>query len=77
MQLFDTHAHLDQTEFDADRVEVIARARKAGVENIIAIGISADTSAACVAWAVCVAGRLRTRKNNSSTNCTSCSATGR
>ena len=48
MQLFDTHAHLDQTEFDADRVEVIARARKAGVENIIAIGISADTSAACV-----------------------------
>ena len=25
MQLFDTHAHLDQTEFDTDRVEVIAR----------------------------------------------------
>ncbi len=48
MQLFDTHAHLDQTEFDADRLEVIKRAREAGVENIIAIGISADTSAACV-----------------------------
>ena len=48
MQLFDTHAHLDQSEFGADRVEVIARAREAGVDNIIAIGISADTSAACV-----------------------------
>jgi TatD DNase family protein len=48
MQLFDTHAHLDQPEFDADRVEVLARAREADVENIIAIGISAETSAACV-----------------------------
>ena len=45
MQLFDTHAHLDQPEFDDDRAEVIARAAAAGVENIIAIGISADTSA--------------------------------
>ena len=48
MQLFDTHAHLDQPEFDDDRAEVVARAKAAGVENIIAIGISADTSAACV-----------------------------
>jgi TatD DNase family protein len=48
MQLFDTHAHLDQPEFDADRAEVLARAREVGVENIIAIGISADTSAACI-----------------------------
>jgi TatD DNase family protein len=48
MQLFDTHAHLDQPEFDDDRTEVVARAREAGVQNIIAIGISADTSAICV-----------------------------
>jgi TatD DNase family protein len=48
MQLFDTHAHLDQSDFDADRIEVIARAREAGVDNVVAIGISADTSAACV-----------------------------
>jgi TatD DNase family protein len=48
MQLFDTHAHLDQPEFDDDRTEVIARAREAGVESIIAIGISTDTSAACI-----------------------------
>lgn len=48
MQLFDTHAHLDQAEFDPDRAEVLARARASSVEQIIAIGISADTSAACV-----------------------------
>jgi TatD DNase family protein len=48
MQLFDTHAHLDQPEFDDDRDAVIARAREAGVEHIIAVGISADTSAVCV-----------------------------
>jgi TatD DNase family protein len=48
MQLFDTHAHLDQPEFDDDRAEVIARAVHAGVKNIIAIGISADTSQVCV-----------------------------
>src|SRR5215210_2864872 len=48
MQLFDTHAHLDQPEFDADRSEVVARAREAGVEDMITVGISAATSAVCV-----------------------------
>jgi TatD DNase family protein len=48
IDLFDTHAHLDQPEFDDDRAEVIARARDAGVQRIIAIGISADTSKICV-----------------------------
>ena len=48
MQLFDTHAHLDQAEFNDDRAEVVARARAAGVENIITVGISADTSAAAI-----------------------------
>jgi Tat protein secretion system quality control protein TatD with DNase activity len=48
MQLFDTHAHLDQADFDADRAEVIARARDAGVESIISIGTTAATSAVCV-----------------------------
>src|SRR5262245_16660936 len=51
MRLFDTHAHLDQPEFEDDRADVVARARAEGVENIIAIGISADTSAACIALA--------------------------
>jgi TatD DNase family protein len=34
----DSHAHLDGAKFDLDRDEVIARARAAGVHNIVAIG---------------------------------------
>jgi TatD DNase family protein len=48
IELFDTHAHLDQPEFDDDRAEMIARARAAGVQHMIAIAISADTSQVCV-----------------------------
>jgi TatD DNase family protein len=48
VELFDTHAHLDQPEFDDDRAEVIARAKVSGVNNIVVIGISADTSQVCV-----------------------------
>lgn len=48
MELFDTHAHLDQPEFDADRAEVVARAREAGVTEMNAIGTTAATSAVCV-----------------------------
>jgi TatD DNase family protein len=48
IELFDTHAHLDQPEFDDDRAEVIARARAVGVQHMVAIGISADTSQVCV-----------------------------
>src|SRR5579871_6155060 len=44
--LIDTHAHLDQEEFDADRAEVIGRAIAAGVERIVAIGVTAESSAA-------------------------------
>jgi TatD DNase family protein len=46
--LFDTHAHLDQPEFDADRADVIVRAKAAGVERMIAIGTTAETSEICV-----------------------------
>lgn len=44
MPYFDTHTHLDQEEFDADREEVLARAREVGVDTIICVGISADSS---------------------------------
>jgi len=37
MQLFDSHAHLDVTAFDADRTEVLARAREAGVTDIVLV----------------------------------------
>jgi TatD DNase family protein len=43
---FDTHCHLDQREFDADRGEVIARARAAGVETMLCVAVSADSSQA-------------------------------
>ncbi len=34
----DSHAHIDGTEFDADRLEVIQRARNAGVSAILDVG---------------------------------------
>ncbi len=49
--LVDTHAHLDQEEFDADRDAMIARAHAAGVETIVAVGVTAASSEAVVALA--------------------------
>jgi TatD DNase family protein len=34
----DSHAHLEMQQFDADREQVIAHAREAGIEAIVAIG---------------------------------------
>lgn len=36
--LVDSHCHLDSSDFDADRDDVIARAREAGVGRMVAIG---------------------------------------
>jgi TatD DNase family protein len=36
--LVDSHAHLEMEQFSADREQVLARAREAGVETIVAIG---------------------------------------
>ena len=46
--LIDTHAHLDYTDYDPDRAEVIARAAAAGVTEIISIGTRIDSSARAV-----------------------------
>ena len=43
--LIDTHAHLDADKFDADRDEVVARAKQAGVTTVVAIGTTAEDSA--------------------------------
>jgi TatD DNase family protein len=48
MPLIDTHAHLDDDAFDADRAEVIARARAAGLQAVVVVGCTAPSSAACV-----------------------------
>lgn len=42
----DSHAHVFWDSFDADREEVLARARAAGVERMIVVGTSAETSRA-------------------------------
>jgi TatD DNase family protein len=34
----DSHAHLEMEQFDADREQILARAREAGIETIVAIG---------------------------------------
>jgi len=51
MPFFDTHAHLDQPEFDDDREAVVGRSREAGVEAIVCVGISAASSRATLSLA--------------------------
>jgi TatD DNase family protein len=41
VELIDSHAHLDFPQFDADRAEVLDRARQAGVRVVLAIGSGA------------------------------------
>jgi TatD DNase family protein len=49
--LVDSHAHLDFSEFDTDRQEVITRAQEAGVEIIVNAGAGLEASQAGVALA--------------------------
>jgi TatD DNase family protein len=49
--MFDSHAHLDMNEFDEDRESVIERARAAGVDKILTVGIDLQSSLAALALA--------------------------
>jgi TatD DNase family protein len=51
--LIDTHVHLDDAKYDADREELRARALKAGVAQMISIGTTLEDSA----WAADYAGK--------------------
>ena len=46
IELFDSHAHVDGPEFDADRDAVMQRARDAGVKRMVVIGAVKDISSA-------------------------------
>lgn len=53
MELFDTHAHLDDEQFQTDLAEVLRRAMDSRVRQIVTIGTTAPSSAACLALAEC------------------------
>jgi TatD DNase family protein len=44
MRLFDSHAHLNQSDFDDDRSAMIARAVSAGLETTLTVGYSVASS---------------------------------
>jgi TatD DNase family protein len=46
MKLIDSHAHVDDPAFADDRAEVLARARAAGVDQMIVVGAGGDLATA-------------------------------
>jgi TatD DNase family protein len=48
MELFDTHAHLDDEDYGADREAMLERARAAGVRLVVNVGYSLESSRASV-----------------------------
>ena len=48
---YDTHAHLDYPDFEADLKEIIERARAAGINRIISIGTDLESSRRAIAMA--------------------------
>jgi Tat protein secretion system quality control protein TatD with DNase activity len=56
MDLFDTHAHLDDQHLTADVAGVVERAAAAGVTRILAVGTTALSSSNCLKHALQFAG---------------------
>jgi len=48
MELFDSHAHLDDEKFNEDREEIIDSIRKSGVTKLISAGYSLEASKASI-----------------------------
>ncbi len=57
MPIFETHCHLNNRQFQADREAVLARAQAAGVAEFMEIGYDLESSRAAVAFADPEAGR--------------------
>ena len=68
IQFIDTHTHLDGTEFDADRDEVMERARAAGVSKVFLPAIDLSCRAECFIVSL-VMRRKRSNCLNSRTSC--------
>jgi TatD DNase family protein len=51
VSLFDSHTHLQASEFDADRDEVLVRARDAGVVGLLVLGWDVPSSEQAIALA--------------------------
>jgi len=51
LELVDSHAHLDMSEFDSDRTDMLARAQAVGVRQILAIGGAPGALASAVPFA--------------------------
>src|SRR5205823_4054882 len=56
MDLFDTHAHLDDEQLAVDVAGVVERAAAAGVSRILAVGTTAASSESCAKYAQQFAG---------------------
>jgi TatD DNase family protein len=48
VQIIDTHAHIDMSQFDYDRAEMLQRAADAGVTDIVTVGIDLASSKAAI-----------------------------
>ena len=48
MNLFDSHAHLDDEKFDADREEIINKIRMSGVKRLVSAGYSLEGSISAI-----------------------------
>lgn len=51
MELFDTHAHLDDEQFDQIRDDVFRRCELAGLKHVVVVGTDLSTSQKCIAIA--------------------------
>ena len=56
MELFDTHAHLDDEQLAADPAAVVARAQATGVTRLLAVGTTVASSEACLRLAQAFTG---------------------
>lgn len=48
MKLIDSHAHLDDVQFDGQRAAILDRARQAGIEAIVCVGTDLASSRRCL-----------------------------